>query len=154
MHPDTSPPTYDLSVNQSIATREPSSRSVSHAEALDASPHPGADGGCPRCACPYLACYPCEPVRFILVPRGGHLPVPQAAPLFLHASHWRFLPSRLNVTTAGRYRVATRSRKVSARKFGTLADPPPPVSGTPWGVHPPGQQICLWYTDSDNVILQ
>ena len=39
----------------------------------------------------------------IIVPRVGHVPVLQAAQLFLRASHWRFPPRRLDGTTAGRY---------------------------------------------------
>ena len=43
-------------------------------------------------------------VRTVIVgPRGGHLPVLQAAQLFLHASQWRVLHRQLDGTMAGRH---------------------------------------------------
>ena len=64
------------------------------------------------------------------------------------ATHWRFLPRRLDGTTAGcqfilpPLRVPPQSSKGCShtRRFGTLASPPPPVSGMPLGPHPPCHQ--------------
>ena len=64
------------------------------------------------------------------------------------ASHWRFLPRRLDGTTAGCSFILPPcvchpavKRCSHTRRFGTLASPPPPVRDMPWGPHPPGH-LC------------
>ena len=60
------------------------------------------------------------------------------------ASHWRFLPCRLDGTTAGCQFIllfcgATLTGLcLHTRRFGTLASPPPLVTDLLWGPHPLG----------------
>ena len=143
---------------QCTRSRAPGAR-LPFAKALSVSPHSGADG----LAHGWAVAQPLNFDRFhqpCLLPyalaatengwlwgrdkRGLSSPFHVATtypcgqpglPLRLGASNWRYLPRRLDGTTAARYfalpslRVPPRHQWVLAhRRFGTLAGPPPP----PW----------------------
>ena len=94
-----------------------------------------------------------QEVRTVVpVPRGGHLPL-RAARIFLlcvslevfatptRRHHGRMLihPSLL--------RVPHRTKRcLHTRKFGTLASPPPPVSGLPWDPIPWPPEVIYRFT--------
>ena len=74
----------------------------------------------------------------ISVPRGDHVPIPQAAGSSSMRLTGGFL-CRLDGNTAGRHfamRRHAQTRCLHARRFGTLAGPPPPVHVIPWGPVP------------------
>ena len=80
----------------------------------------------------------------IPVPCGDHLPLRTALSSLL-ASHWRYLPRRLDGTTAGRCVCRTPITRVIAHtQVRTLVGPPPPVETLPWEPHPSGYPKHTW----------